>query len=59
MCDLETNLSLFVGELWAVSLQVLHDALHAAGAEQPDVRENQFNEVWFVSVATPRDRALL
>lgn len=31
-----SDLNLFAGELWAVSLQVLHDALHAAGAEQPE-----------------------
>lgn len=31
-----SNLSLFGGERGAVGLQVLHDALHAAGAEQPE-----------------------
>lgn len=36
-----SNLGLFVGELWAVCLQDLHDALHTAGAEQPEVREKK------------------
>lgn len=35
-----SNLGLFVGELRAVGLQVLHDALHTAGAEQPEGRDS-------------------
>lgn len=35
-CGSGSYLSLFVSELGAVCLQVVHDALHTAGAEQPE-----------------------
>lgn len=40
-----SNLGLFVGKRGAVGLQVLHDALDAAGAEQPEVERTKKHKV--------------
>lgn len=52
-----SNLGLFVGEVRAVGLQVVHDALHAAAAEQPEggheTELTLFDEVSDWSLKTP------